>query len=165
MEMSLCFPAGEEVAVQETGEDRFDLQRFVKAQAGVYEQVCAELRAGRKRSHWMWFVFPQIQGLGSSPMAVRYAISGLEEARGYLEHAVLGPRLRECTGIVCGVEGRTVGEIFGYPDDLKFHSSMTLFARAAALFVEVEGSPESVFHKALEKYFGGKTDQGTLERI
>jgi uncharacterized protein (DUF1810 family) len=144
----------------------------VEAQAGVYEQVCAELRAGRKRSHWMWFVFPQIRGLGSSEMAVRYAISGLEEARAYLNHAVLGPRLRECAGIVVGVEGRTVEEIFGYPDDLKFHSSMTLFAHAAALFAEttalsaeVEGSSESVFHKALEKYFGGKTDQGTLERI
>jgi uncharacterized protein (DUF1810 family) len=112
--------------------DRYDLERFVEAQAGVYEQVCAELRAGRKRSHWMWFVFPQIRGLGSSEMAMRYAISGLEEARVYLEHPVLGPRLRECAGIVVGVEGRTVEEIFGYPDDLKFHSSVTLFAGAWA---------------------------------
>ena len=103
--------------------DRFDLERFVEAQAGVYEQACAELRAGRKRSHWMWFVFPQIRGLGSSEMAVRFAISGLEEARAYLEHPVLGPRLRECARIVVGVEGKTVEEIFGYPDDLKFHSS------------------------------------------
>jgi uncharacterized protein (DUF1810 family) len=145
--------------------DRYDLRRFVEAQAGVYEQACAELRAGRKRSHWMWFVFPQIHGLGSSPMAVRYAISGLEEARAYLEHPVLGPRLRECAGIVVGVEGRTVEEIFGYPDDLKFHSSMTLFARAAALFAEAEGPSESVFHEALKKYFDGKTDQATLARL
>jgi uncharacterized protein (DUF1810 family) len=134
------------------------LQRFVEAQAGVYEQACAELRAGRKRSHWMWFVFPQIRGLGSSPMAVKYAISGREEARAYLEHDVLGPRLRECTGIVVALQGKTVEEIFGYPDDLKFHSSMTLFA-------EMEGSSEGVFHEALKKYFGGKMDQATLERL
>src|SRR5271163_4329683 len=111
--------------------DGFDLERFVKAQAGVYERVCAELRAGRKQTHWMWFVFPQIRGLGSSSMAVRFGISSLAEAQAYLAHAVLGPRLRECAGIVCGVEGKSVGEIFGSPDDLKFHSSMTLFAKAA----------------------------------
>jgi uncharacterized protein (DUF1810 family) len=138
--------------------DRFDLDRFVEAQAGVYEQACAELRAGRKRSHWMWFVFPQIRGLGSSEMAVRYGISGQEEARAYLDHPVLGPRLLECAGIVVGLEGKTVGEIFGHPDDLKFHSSMTLFG-------EVEGPAERVFHQALKKYFGGKTDQATLERL
>jgi uncharacterized protein (DUF1810 family) len=138
--------------------DRYDLERFVEAQAGVYEQACAELRAGRKRSHWMWFVFPQVRGLGSSEMAVRYAISGREEALAYLEHAVLGARLRECAGTVVGVEGWTVEEIFGYPDDLKFHSSMTLFA-------EVGGPEERVFHEALKKYFGGKTDRATLERI
>ncbi len=106
----------------------------------------------------MWFVFPQIRGLGSSEMAMRYAISGREEARAYLDHAVLGARLRECAGIVVGVDGRTVEEIFGYPDDLKFHSSMTLFA-------EVEGSSENVFHNALKKYFGGKTDKATLARL
>jgi uncharacterized protein (DUF1810 family) len=139
-------------------EDRYDFRRFVDAQAGAYEQVCAELRAGRKRSHWMWFVFPQIRGLGSSEMAVRYGISGREEARAYLDHPVLGPRLLECAGIVVGLEGKTVGEIFGYPDDLKFHSSMTLFG-------EVEGPAERVFHQALKKYFGGKTDQATLERL
>ncbi len=138
--------------------DRFKLQRFVEGQAGVYEQVCAELRGGQKRSHWMWFVFPQIRGLGSSEMAVRYGISGREEARAYLDHAVLGPRLLECAGIVVGLEGKTVREIFGYPDDLKFHSSMTLFA-------EVEGPAERVFHKALAKYFGGRVDKATLERI
>ena len=138
--------------------DRFDLERFVEAQAEVYEQACAELRAGRKRSHWMWFVFPQIRGLGSSEMAVKYGISGQEEARAYLDHPILGPRLLECARIVVGLEGKTVGEIFGYPDDLKFHSSMTLFG-------EVERPAERVFHQALKKYFGGKTDQATLERL
>jgi len=137
--------------------DRYDLERFVKAQAGVYEQACAELQAGRKRSHWMWFVFPQIHGLGSSEMAVRYAISSLEEAKAYLRHAVLGPRLRECAGIVCAVEGRTVEEIFGWPDDLKFHSSMTLFAKA--------DESGGVFGETLQKYFGGEMDKGTLERL
>ena len=141
--------------------DPYELKRFVDAQEHVYEQACAELRAGKKQSHWMWFVFPQIQGLGSSPTAVRFAISGLDEARAYLEHPVLGQRLRECAGIVVDVEGRSVEEIFGYPDDLKFHSSMTLFAKAS-----VEGSQrDGVFEAALEKYFGGKMDRGTLERI
>jgi uncharacterized protein (DUF1810 family) len=139
-------------------EDRYDLRRFVEAQSVVYDQVCAELRTGQKRSHWMWFVFPQIRGLGSSEMAVRYGISGREEARAYLDHPILGPRVVECTGIVVGLEGKTVGEIFGYPDDLKFHSSMTLFG-------EVEGPAERVFRQALKKYFGGKTDQATLERL
>jgi uncharacterized protein (DUF1810 family) len=138
--------------------DRYNLERFVEAQAGVYEQACAELRAGRKRSHWMWFVFPQIRGLGSSEMAMRYAISGREEARAYLDHPVLGPRLQECAGIVVELEGKSVEEIFGYPDDLKFHSSMTLFA-------EVEAPSERVFHEALKKYFVGKTDQATLARL
>jgi uncharacterized protein (DUF1810 family) len=138
--------------------DRYDLKRFVEAQAGVYDQVCAELRAGRKRSHWMWFVFPQIRGLGSSPMAVKYAISGRDEARAYLDHPVLGPRLEECARLVVDVEGRTIEEIFGYPDDLKFHSSITLFA-------EVEGPSERAFHEALRKYFGGKADKGTLDRL
>jgi uncharacterized protein (DUF1810 family) len=135
----------------------FDLERFVDAQAGVYDRVCGELRAGRKRSHWMWFVFPQIRGLGSSEMAVRYAISSLDEAKAYLGHDVLGVRLRECAGILIGVQGRTVEEIFGYPDDLKFHSSMTLFAKAA--------EEEGVFQEALRKYFGGAMDGGTLERL
>jgi uncharacterized protein (DUF1810 family) len=137
--------------------DPYELKRFVDAQEGVYEQACAELRAGRKRSHWMWFVFPQIRGLGNSPMAVRFAISGLEEARAYLEHPLLGQRLRECTGIVVGIKGRSVEEIFGYPDDLKFRSSVTLFAKATA--------EAGVFGEALEKYFGGAMDRGTLERI
>jgi uncharacterized protein (DUF1810 family) len=105
----------------------------------------------------MWFVFPQIRGLGSSPMAMKYAVSSLDEARAYLGHAVLGARLRGCAGIVVGVEGKTVEEIFGYPDDLKFHSSMTLFTRA-----EESGG---VFVEALKKYFGGAMDRGTLDRI
>jgi uncharacterized protein (DUF1810 family) len=137
--------------------DRYGLQRFVDAQAGVFEQVCSELREGRKRSHWMWFIFPQIKGLGSSPMATRFAISSLAEARAYLDHAVLGPRLRECCEIVVGVAGRSVDEIFGYPDDLKFHSSITLFAKAAV--------ENRVFLDALEKYFGGELDRATVERL
>jgi uncharacterized protein (DUF1810 family) len=139
-------------------EDRFKLERFVEAQAEVIEQVCSELRAGEKRSHWMWFVFPQIRGLGSSEMAMRYAISGREEARAYLDHPVLGPRLKECAAIVVEMDGKSLEEIFGYPDHLKFHSSMTLFA-------EVEGPSERVFHKALRKYFGGQADKATLELL
>ena len=140
--------------------DGFDLERFVKAQAGVYEQACVELRAGHKRTHWMWFIFPQIRGLGSSSMSVRFGIASLAEARAYLKHAELGPRLRECARIVCRVEGKTVGEIFGSPDDLKFHSSMTLFAKAAEA-----NEMDEVFGEALEKYFDGEMDGGTLERI
>lgn len=135
-------------------EDRFDLSRFVHAQASVHEQVVAELRAGRKRTHWMWFVFPQLAGLGHSAMAQRYAISSLDEARAYLEHPVLGARLRECSALVLGVPGKTVHEIFGSPDDLKFHSSMTLFHRAAP--------DEAVFGECLRKYFAGQDDPLTL---
>jgi uncharacterized protein (DUF1810 family) len=140
--------------------DEYGLERFVRAQDGVYEQACAELRSGRKRTHWMWFIFPQIKGLGSSEMAARYAISSIEEAKAYLEHPVLGDRLRECTRIVVGLEGRTAEEIFGYPDDLKFRSSMTLFGKAAEISEE-----DLVFSRALDKYFGGKEDAGTVERL
>ena len=140
--------------------DPYGLERFVQAQQGVYEQVCAELRAGRKRTHWMWFIFPQIKGLGSSEMATQYAISSLEEAKAYLEHPMLGDRLRECAGIVVGLEGRTAEEIFGYPDDLKFRSSMTLFAKAAEISEE-----DLVFSQALDKYFGGREDAGTVQRL
>lgn len=147
------------------GQDVYDLQRFLEAQVGVHEQACAELRAGRKRSHWMWYVFPQIHGLGSSPMAVRYGISSLDEARAYLEHVVLGPRLRESAGIVVGLQGKKVGEIFGSPDDMKFHSSMTLFAKAAAPFAKAAEGLGDVFEEALAKYFGGAMDQGTIRRI
>ena len=137
--------------------DPYNLQRFVDAQAPVFEQVRAELRAGRKRSHWTWFVFPQLAGLGVSPMATRYAISSLTEAAAYLGHPVLGPRLRECTRLVIAVEGRAIEDIFGYPDDLKFRSSMTLFARAA---------PDSkVFAEAIHRYFPDGFDALTLERL
>jgi uncharacterized protein (DUF1810 family) len=137
-----------------------NLERFIEAQAGFYKQACDELRAGKKQSHWMWFIFPQFRGLGSSEMAVRYAIASLEEAHAYLEHPVLGARLRECTAIVLGVNGRTVEEIFGHPDNLKFHSSMTLFAQAATISEE-----DLIFSQALDKYFSGKEDPATLQRL
>jgi uncharacterized protein (DUF1810 family) len=139
--------------------DPYHLQRFVDAQASCFAQVLSELAAGQKRSHWMWFIFPQIHGLGSSGMAQRFAISGLEEARAYLLHPILGPRLLECTALVNAVQGRSVGDIFGYPDDLKFHSSITLFAAASSQ------DTSQVFADALAKYFGGARDQGTLDRL
>jgi len=137
--------------------DPFNLQRFIEAQAEIYERVVAELYAGMKRSHWMWFIFPQIAGLGSSPTAMRYAIFSLKEAEAYLEHPVLGPRLRECTQLVNEIESRSIDEIFGYPDHLKFCSSMTLFAKASV--------DNQVFLDALQKYFGGEMDRLTLQRI
>ncbi len=138
-----------------TGLDTFDLQRFVAAQASTYAQVVSELGTGEKRSHWMWFIFPQVRGLGSSSMAQRYAISGLPEAQAYLEHPLLGPRLRECTALVNVGGNRTLDQIFGYPDDLKFHSSMTLFALA-------DGSPGNAFRAALDQHCGGRSDARTL---
>jgi uncharacterized protein (DUF1810 family) len=137
--------------------DRYDLKRFLDAQGGIYAQVTSELRRGRKQTHWMWFVFPQIKGLGHSAMAQKYAISSLDEARAYLLHPVLGERLKECTGIVTGLEGRTIQEIFGHPDFLKFHSSLTLFAKAAA--------DHGVFDAALAKYFASTMDRNTLDRL
>jgi uncharacterized protein (DUF1810 family) len=137
--------------------DPFNLQRFVDAQNPVFAQVCSELREGRKRTHWMWFIFPQLRGLGSSSMARRYAISSLEEATAYLKHPILGPRLRECTRLVTRIEGRPIEEIFSDPDYLKFRSSMTLFARAT--------SDNRVFTGALDKYFEGELDPLTLERL
>jgi uncharacterized protein (DUF1810 family) len=137
--------------------DPYDLQRFVEAQNTCFDEVCSELRAGRKQSHWMWFIFPQLRGLGSSAMAVRCAISSKQEAQAYLENAILGPRLRLCTELVLRVEGRSVTQIFGSPDDLKFRSSMTLFAKA---------TPENkVFQDALEKYFEGQPDHLTIDRL
>ncbi len=141
--------------------DPFGLQRFVDAQDPVIDAVLDELRAGRKRTHWMWFVFPQIAGLGHSAMAQRYAIASLAEARAYLAHALLGARLRECSALVLAVQGRTVGDIFGAPDDLKFWSSMTLF-QAADDADDVAGS---VFRACLDKFFDGRSDRGTLSRI
>lgn len=135
--------------------DMFNLQRFVAAQAPVYADVCEELRRGQKVSHWMWFIFPQIAGLGMSAMSKKYAISGLDEARAYLAHPVLGLRLFECTRLV-GVSGRPVEDIFGAPDDMKFRSSMTLFARAQG---------EGVFSEAIEQCCGGKFDDATLARV
>src|SRR5882762_948409 len=122
------------------------LQRFVDAQDPVFEQVRRELRAGRKESHWMWFIFPQIEGLGQSPMASRYAISSREEAEAYLAHPILGTRLRECTRLVNLVQRRSVEEIFGYPDNLKFRSCMTLFAHVT--------TDNQIFEDAVRKYFG-----------
>lgn len=138
-------------------DDPFHLQRFLDAQSSTYAQARAELAAGEKRSHWMWFIFPQIRGLGSSSMAQRYAITDLAEAKAYLAHPVLGARLRECTVLVNAVQGRTLDDIFGYPDDLKFHSSMTLFAQVA--------EEDSDFHAALQKYFRGKEDAGTIRQL
>lgn len=141
-------------------ESSYDLERFVQAQEGLYQQAQAELRTGKKRSHWMWFIFPQIEGLGSSEMAVRYAISSLEEAHAYLAHPILGMRLRECADMVLNLDGKAIGEIFEYPDDLKFHSSMTLFAHAAG-----QSQQNRVFSRVLDKYFAGKEDAATEERI
>lgn len=137
--------------------DQYNLQRFVDAQNPVYDTVCAELRAGSKRSHWMWFIFPQIKGLGTSALAHKFAISSLEEANAYVAHPVLGPRLRECSRLVANTEHRSIEEIFGYPDDMKFHSSMTLFAQTAA--------DTTIFNDCLHKYFGGEPDSATLARL
>jgi uncharacterized protein (DUF1810 family) len=138
----------------------FGLQRFLDAQKSVFTRVRAELAAGRKQSHWMWFIFPQLLGLGSSPAARRYAIASVEEARAYLAHPVLGARLRECTQLVNGVEGRTIEEIFGYPDHLKFRSCMTLFACAAG-----EAGDGPLFREALRKYFAGEEDPLTRKLL
>ena len=135
----------------------FDLQRFVDAQERVYDRVTRELSGGRKRSHWMWFVFPQLKGLGFSLTSRKYGISGLDEARAYLEHPVLGQRLRECTELTLGIEGRSVDQVFRYPDNLKFRSSMTLFAHAS------EG--ETLFDDALARYFAGEPDDKTLKLL
>ena len=139
--------------------DPYHLQRFVDAQASCFTQVRSELAAGKKRSHWMWFIFPQLSGLGSSPMAQRFAISGVDEARAYLAHPILGDRLRDCTTLVNAVSGRSIGDIFGYPDDLKFHSSVTLFAWASA-----HHPGGKVFREALLKYFDGVPDKATIDR-
>ncbi|WP_312797518.1 DUF1810 domain-containing protein [Tianweitania sp.] len=135
----------------------FDLSRFLDAQAGTYASALSELRGGRKLSHWMWFIFPQLRGLGRSPMAERYGIIGLAEAQAYLADSVLGSRLEECTAAVLCHPHLSVHKIFGSPDDLKFHSSMTLFSLAAG--------GGSVFREALEAFFSGKMDNGTLRLL
>jgi uncharacterized protein (DUF1810 family) len=136
--------------------EAFDLQRFLDAQAPVYPRVIAELRQGRKRSHWMWFIFPQLSGLGHSAMAQRFAVASAEEAKAYLAHPTLGPRPRQCTALVNAIEGRTIGEILGSPDDLKFCSSMTLFGA-------VSRDPD--FLQAIAKYYDGLQDQRTLDLL
>lgn len=138
-------------------DDAYNLQRFVDAQESVFEQVCSELRRGSKTNHWMWFIFPQIRGLGSSETAQRFAIRSLEEAKAYLEHSILGPRLRECTRLVTHIQGKSIERILDYPDDLKLKSSLTLFAHAT--------SDNEVFLEALQKYFAGEFDPLTLARL
>jgi len=138
-------------------DDPFHLERFVDAQEPVYERVRAELANGRKRTHWMWFVFPQLRGLGESQRATTFGIASRAEAQAYLKHPVLGARLRECTRLVNAVEGRSLDEIFGYPDDLKFRSSMTLFALTAP--------EERIFQDALDKFCGGEPDPITVQKL
>jgi len=135
--------------------DVYNLHRFLTVQARVYDTVLAELRAVRKSGHWIWFIFPQIIGLGHSAMAQQFAITSLDETKAYLQHPVLGPRLRECTQLVLNVNGRSAEEIFGYPDNLKFRSCMTLFSTAT--------TDNTIFKDALLKYFDGKPDQLTLD--
>jgi uncharacterized protein (DUF1810 family) len=137
--------------------DPYNLQRFVDAQRVVYEQVEMELRSGRKDSHWMWYIFPQIEGLGRSSMAQKFAISSLEEAKAYLDHPLLGLRLRKCSRLVTSVDGQSIEDILGFADNLKFHSSMTLFAHAT--------HDNQVFMDALRKYFRSEFDSQTLSRL
>lgn len=142
--------------------DPYNLDRFLEAQNPIFEQVLAELRRGRKTSHWMWFIFPQIRGLGSSPTAVRYAIGSSAEAQAYLHHKILGARLMQCSQLVLDINGSGVDDIFGYPDNLKFHSCMTLFSAVAK---PDEHPDEAVFDRVLQKYFAGQRDKATLTRI
>jgi uncharacterized protein (DUF1810 family) len=136
--------------------DPYDLDRFVRAQAADYDRALSELRGGKKRSHWMWYIFPQIEGLGQSPMSRRYSIKSAVEAQAYLDHPVLGSRLRECAVAVNGIAGRSALEIFGSPDDMKLRSCATLFASV---------SDDDVFEQMLQKYFNGQHDQETLRRL
>jgi uncharacterized protein (DUF1810 family) len=138
-------------------QDPYNLHRFVEAQSRTLDQVLHELRNGRKDSHWIWYIFPQIAGLGHSPMSIRFAINSRAEAQAYLSHGILGPRLRQCTQLVLDVPNRPIDKILGYPDDLKFRSSMTLFA-------QVDIKP-SIFDQAFTKYFQGQPDQPTLDRL
>lgn len=137
--------------------DPFNLRRFVSAQDPVYDRVLEELRSGRKQSHWMWFVFPQIHGLGQSEISRRFAITSRAEAEAYLHHPVLGPRLETCTQLVNEAQGRSAHDIFGSPDNMKFHSCMTLFA--------VVSSDDSIYRQALAKYFAGSPDPATMDRL
>ena len=137
--------------------DPFKLERFVTAQADIYRSVLAELEAGEKQRHWMWFIFPQIRGLGRSSTAREFAISGRDEARAYLQHPILGPRLIECTELVLRIRGRSLAEIFGSPDDMKFRSSMTLFAQVAP--------EQTMFLEAIRRYCDGDQDPLTLQEL
>lgn len=137
--------------------DPFDLNRFVLAQADVYETVLTEIKRGRKRSHWMWFAFPQFAGLGVSATSQHYAIKSLDEARAYLAHPLLGPRLVECAEALLAVEGRTAHDIFGSPDDMKLRSCATLFALVSPV--------DSAFQRLLERYYGGERDERTLRLL
>ncbi len=143
------------MAKESSGGDPFGLERFVAAQKSSYAGALEELKAGQKRSHWMWYVFPQIEGLGFSATSRTYAIKSIEEATSYLSHPILGPRLRECCEALMALRGRSASAIFGFPDDLKLRSSMTLFAAAAG--------PGSIYEKIIEKYFSGEGDSKTLE--
>jgi len=136
--------------------DPYDLDRFVRAQVADYDRALSELRGGKKRSHWMWYIFPQIEGLGQSPISRRYSIKSAAEARAYLDHPILGPRLRECAALVNGIVDQSALEIFGSPDDMKLRSCATLFASV---------SDDAVFEQVLEKYFNGQHDQETLRRL
>jgi uncharacterized protein (DUF1810 family) len=137
--------------------DPYDLQRFVTAQELDYRQALAEIKAGRKKSHWMWFVFPQFDGLGSSPTSRHYSIKSVDEAKAYLSHPILGPRLLECVRALLDLHGRTARQIFDVPDDLKLRSCVTLFSIASP--------PDNVFERILEKYFAGERDVKTLQLI
>jgi uncharacterized protein (DUF1810 family) len=138
-------------------QDTYNLQRFVDAQAPVFDRVLTELRQGQKQSHWMWFVFPQISGLGRSETARHFALSGLAEARAYLQHPLLGPRLEQCAQIIAPQTQRSARQLFGTPDDLKLHSSMTLFAMAAP--------DKPVFDAVLDTFFSGNRDSATLKQL
>jgi uncharacterized protein (DUF1810 family) len=137
--------------------DRYDLQRFVRAQEGDYDAALAEIRGGRKRSHWMWYIFPQFDGLGMSPTSRQYSVKSLAEAKAFLAHPVLGPRLLECAEAALAVDGRSAQEIFGYPDDMKLRSCATLFAAVS--------HTGSVFHRIIDKYFHGEADAKTLRLL
>src|SRR5690606_29312869 len=141
----------------DTMHSSFDLQRFVEAQQPIFQQALAELRAGHKQSHWIWFVFPQIAGLGHSVMARRYALSGIDEALAYLSHPVLGPRLKECATVIIAHSSRPIRQILGSPDDLKLRSSMTLFAAASPA--------QAMFRQVLDAFVAGEADTATLARL
>ena len=144
-------------AHERPSDDPYHLQRFIDAQRDTYDQAIAEIRNGRKTSHWMWYVFPQLRGLGSSPLSIRFGISDTDEAREYLAHPVLGPRLRECAQALLKLSGKSAHEIFGSPDDVKLRSSATLFAHVS--------QPGSVFHQLLERYFDGEPDSRSLTKL